>query len=74
MQLTLTAALLLLKPPGMGGPGPNKSADKFPSDVASIWFEQLHNVVKAERTTPPPASRFYGITAVALRSRLTEAT
>jgi hypothetical protein len=42
------------------------SADDFPSDVASSWFELLYDVVKAERTTPPPASRIYGITAVAL--------
>jgi PAP2 superfamily len=42
------------------------AADQFPSDVASTWFEALYNVVKAEQTTPPPASRIYGLTAVAL--------
>src|SRR5882724_6138197 len=41
-------------------------ADQFPSDVASTWFEALYDVVKAEKTPPPPASRIYGITAVAL--------
>src|SRR4030095_2840661 len=43
-----------------------KLADDFPSDVASSWFELLYNVVKEERITPPPASRIYGIAAVAL--------
>jgi hypothetical protein len=43
-----------------------RSADQFSSDVASIWFEKIYDVVKVENTTPPPASRIYGITAVAL--------
>ena len=44
----------------------NKPADEFPSEIASRWFELLYDVVKAERTTPPAASRIYGISAVAL--------
>jgi hypothetical protein len=51
-----------------------KSADTFPSDVASTWFEELYNVVKAEKTTPPPASRIYGITAVALYESIVAGT
>ena len=43
-----------------------KSADEHSSRVASAWFELLYDVVKAERTPPPQASRIYGITAVAL--------
>src|SRR5215510_11317846 len=50
------------------------SADDFPSDVASIWFEELYNVVKAEKTTPPAASRIYGITAVALYESIVAGT
>ena|SRR2546427_4923 len=42
------------------------AADDFSSEVASAWFELLYDVVKAERTTPPVASRIYGIAAVAL--------
>src|SRR6185369_10549336 len=42
------------------------SADGFTSEVASSWFEVLYDVVKAEKTTPPVASRIYGIAAVAL--------
>ena len=33
-------------------------ADDFSSEVASSWFELLYDIVKSERTTPPPASRF----------------
>ncbi len=51
-----------------------KSADRFPSDVASTWFEELYDVVKAETTTPPPASRIYGITAVALYEAIVAGT
>jgi membrane-associated phospholipid phosphatase len=50
------------------------SADQFPSDVASTWFEALYDVVKAEQTTPPPASRIYGITAVALYEAIVAGT
>jgi membrane-associated phospholipid phosphatase len=41
-------------------------ADDEPSDVASVWFNILYEVVKSEATTPPSASRIYGISAVAL--------
>ena len=43
-----------------------KSADQFPSVVASTWFELLYDVVKAEKTSPTAAARVYGIAAVAL--------
>jgi hypothetical protein len=36
------------------------------SDVAWNWFELIYELVRAERTAPPPAARIYGITAVAL--------
>jgi len=52
----------------------DKSTDDFPSEVASSWFELLYDVVKAERTTPPPASRIYGITAVALYESIVAGT
>jgi hypothetical protein len=42
------------------------SPDRAPSDVAWRWFELLYDVVKAEATSPPAASRIYGISAVAL--------
>jgi hypothetical protein len=65
LQMALMTALLLL--PGRAWADPGKaSPDDSPSEVAWRWFEQLYDVVKTERTTPPPASRIYGITAVAL--------
>ncbi len=43
-----------------------KPAEAFPSDVASAWFDTLYDVVKTEKTAPPPAARIYGIAGVAL--------
>jgi hypothetical protein len=42
------------------------SADALTSEVAWRWFEVLYDVVRAERTTPPEASRIYGLAAIAL--------
>jgi hypothetical protein len=44
----------------------HKPADAYPSKVATVWFELLYDVVKAEKTPPPLASRVYGLTAIAL--------
>ena len=41
-----------------------KPTDDFPSDVASVWFDTLYDVIKSEATAPPPASRIYGVAAV----------
>jgi len=61
-------ALLLL--PGAttawARPAESQPPEAFPSDVASVWFDTLYDVVKQEKTQPPPASRIYGITGVAL--------
>jgi len=67
LQMVLVCGLLL-------GPAPawadldhsNKPPDRFPSDVASVWFDRLYQVIRSEATAPPPASRIYGISAVAL--------
>src|SRR5262244_655772 len=40
--------------------------DDMPSDVASTWFDQLYELVKSEQSSPPVASRIYGIAAVTL--------
>jgi hypothetical protein len=67
-QLALATALLFVTAWAWADRDPLEKhlADQFPSDVASTWFEKVYDVVKAENTTPPPASRIYGITAVAL--------
>ena len=49
-------------------------ADEFPSEIASTWFELLYDVVKAERTPPPSASRIYGVAAVALYESIVAGT
>ena len=67
MQCALAVALLLAVPTAWAGLDQSKkAADAFPSDVASAWFDTLYDVVKAEKTAPPPASRIYGIASVAL--------
>jgi len=67
MQCALAVVLLLAVPTAWAGLDQSKkAADAFPSDVASAWFDTLYDVVKTEKTTPPPASRIYGIASVAL--------
>ncbi len=41
-------------------------ADRQRSEVASAWFDELYQIVRAEGTAPPPASRIYGVVSVAL--------
>jgi PAP2 superfamily len=42
------------------------ACDDLPSEVEFVWFDQLYDLVKADRITPPPASRIYGLAAVTL--------
>ena len=41
-------------------------ADDYPSDVASVWFDTLYDLVTSEAIAYPEASRIYGVSAVAL--------
>lgn len=70
-RLALVAALLAAAPVALAKEG---SADSFPSDVASVWFGLLYEVVRSEGTPPPPASRIYGVTAVALYESIVSGT
>jgi len=77
LRLCLVAGLLALL--ALGGAawanGENESsADGFSSKVASVWFDLLYDVVKSEGTAPPPASRIYGVTAVALYESIVSGT
>ena len=75
LLLTLMAALLLVNTWAWADlDRSKKSADEFSSHVASTWFEELYDVVKAEKTTPPMASRIYGISAVALYESIVAGT
>jgi hypothetical protein len=44
----------------------NPPADSYPSDVASVWFDTLYDVIKSEGIAPPAAARIYGIASIAL--------
>src|SRR5262245_10232218 len=70
LQSTLAAALVLASYCALA----NRSADQTSSEVASTWFERLYDLVKAEGTAPPPASRIYGVTAVALYESIAAGT
>src|SRR2546422_1441996 len=66
LRVVIFAALLVLAPAAWADKKVKNPADSYRSDVASVWFDKLYDVVKSERTAPPPASRIYGVTAVAL--------
>ena len=55
LQAIFTIALLLAS--SCVWAGEEKDATNHPSKVPSIWFELLYEVVKAEKTAPPTASR-----------------
>src|SRR5262249_44310379 len=67
VELTPAVGLLLVAPSAWAGLDQSKKrADDFPSDVASVWFDELYDVIKSEATTPPLASRIYGVSAIGL--------
>jgi hypothetical protein len=67
----LTVAYFLLQPLSQAASGRQTNfADEVSAKVASTWFELLYDVVKAEKTPPPPASRAYGVAAMALYEAL----
>jgi hypothetical protein len=66
-RAALVAAFLLLAAVAWGKNDEDTTpADSFPSDVASVWFDTLYDVVKSEATAPVSASRIYGVSAVTL--------
>jgi membrane-associated phospholipid phosphatase len=64
--LLAVVPLLVALWPGAGAGHHPQAPDDLPSEVASVWFDQLYDLVKAEQITPPPASRIYGLAAVTL--------
>jgi len=67
LRLAVVAALLVVAAVGQAEEqGRNKPPDRDRSDVASVWFDTLYDVIRSEATAPPPASRIYGVTAVVL--------
>ncbi|HSE39898.1 MAG TPA: vanadium-dependent haloperoxidase [Acidobacteriota bacterium] len=70
-RFTLIFVLLLIAPAAWGA---SNSADNFSSDVASVWFDTLYDVIKSEGITPPPAARIYGVTSIALYESVVSGT
>src|SRR2546425_6469953 len=66
LPAAVAAALLFLAPVAGADRRDENAADRYPSTVASVWFDTLYDVIRSEKTAPPPASRIYGVTAVAL--------
>jgi hypothetical protein len=72
MQPRHAAGLLMVVPllvalwPGAGAGHHPQAPDDLPSEVASVWFDQLYDLVKTEQITAPPASRIYGLAAITL--------
>jgi hypothetical protein len=67
VQLYLATALLPVAFWAWAGAGhDSQAADDVPSAVASVWFDQLYDLVTTEHITAPSASRIYGLAAVTL--------
>src|SRR4029434_1640148 len=67
MSAGLGATVLLLSSwVSMGETRESPPPERFTSEVASVWFDTLYDLVNTEQITPPVASRIYGIVAVAL--------
>src|SRR2546428_7426852 len=66
LPAAVAAALVFLAPFAGADPHDENAADRHPSTVASVWFDTLYDVIRSEKTAPPPASRIYGVVAVAL--------
>jgi hypothetical protein len=58
--------LLVALWPGAGAGHPPQVPDDVPSEVASVWFDQLYDLVRTEQITAPPASRIYSLAAITL--------
>ena len=62
---TLMIALIFVAPRAWAATLP-PPADDEPSDVATVWFDTLYDVVTSEAAGFPVAARIYGVSAVAL--------
>jgi hypothetical protein len=65
LECTLMLTLLFVVPRAQAAPRP-EPADHEPSDVATVWFDTLYDVVQSEATAFAEAGRTYGLSAVAL--------
>jgi hypothetical protein len=65
VAFTLLIALMVVVPSAWADTPP-QPVDDEPSDVATVWFDTLYDVVKSEAAGFPEAARIYGVSAVAL--------
>jgi membrane-associated phospholipid phosphatase len=65
VEVPLMIALMLVVPSARAATRPQPVDDES-SDVATVWFDTLYDVVTSEATGYPAASRIYGVSAVAL--------
>lgn len=66
-SVLLAFALALAACGGESGDGDTTApASAHPGDVAFAWMETVYSTIKAEKTGPPPASRIYAYTGLAL--------
>jgi membrane-associated phospholipid phosphatase len=73
LDFTLLIALMLVVPSAWADARP-APADDEPSDVATVWFDTLYDVVKSEAAGFPVAARIYGVSAVALYEAIVPGT
>jgi hypothetical protein len=73
LDFTLLIALMLVVPSAWADTRP-APADDEPSDVATVWFDTLYDVVKSEAAGFPVAARIYGVSAVALYEAIVPGT
>jgi hypothetical protein len=70
-RFTLIFVILTISPVAWAK---NDPADNFPSEVASVWFDTLYDVIKSEGSAPPPAARIYAVGSVALYESIVSGT
>jgi hypothetical protein len=73
VAFTLLIALMVVVPSAWADTPP-QPADDEPSDVATVWFDTLYDVVKSEAAGFPEAARIYGVSAVALYEAIVPGT
>jgi membrane-associated phospholipid phosphatase len=73
LLIALLIALMLVVPSAWADTPP-PPADDEPSDVATVWFDTLYDVVKSEAVGFPVAARIYGVSAVALYEAIVPGT
>jgi hypothetical protein len=52
-RLLMVVPLLVALWPEAGAGHPPQAPDDVPSEVASVWFDQLYDLVKTEQITAP---------------------